>query len=77
MQVTVELQAYLTRHSPDGQPSFECTLPEGATVQTLLGQLNLSEDQASIIVVNDRTVDFADPLHDGDRVILIPPLAGG
>ena len=77
MQVTVDLQTYLEQYSPDGQSVFECTLPEGATVQTLLRQLEVPEELAGVIIVNDVNGDFTDTLHDGDRVILIPPMAGG
>lgn len=77
MQVTVELQAYLEQYSPNGQPVFQHTLPEGATVQTLVSRLNVPEELASVIVLNDRSADFDDPLSEGDRVTLIPPLAGG
>ncbi len=41
MKVTVELQAYLEQYSPDGQAVFEYTLPDGATVQTLVRQLSV------------------------------------
>ncbi|KKL18097.1 hypothetical protein LCGC14_2478930 [marine sediment metagenome] len=77
MRVTVELQAYLEQYSPDGQAVFEYTLPDGATVQTLVRQLSVPEEMASVIVLNDRSADLDNPLQDGDRVILIPPLAGG
>lgn len=77
MRVTVDLQAYLEQYSPNGQSVFECTLPEGATAQTLVRRLNVPEELASVVIVNEGSADFADPLHDGDRVILIPPLAGG
>ncbi len=77
MQVTVELQAYLQQYSPDGQPVFERTLPDGATVQTLVRELDVPEEMASVIVLNDRNADLDDPLSEGDRVTLIPPLAGG
>ena len=77
MKVTVELQTYLEQYSPNGQSLFECTLPEGATVQTLVRQLNVPEELASVIVLNDRLAEFPDPLHEGDRVTLIPPLSGG
>ena len=77
MKVTVELQAYLEQYSPDGQAVFEYTLPDGATVQTLVRQLSIPEEMASVIVLNARSVDFEDALQDGDRVTLIPPLAGG
>jgi molybdopterin converting factor small subunit len=77
MKVTVQLQTYLEQYAPDGQSLFEYTLPEGATVQTLVRQLNLPEELAGVIVLNERIADFPDPLHEGDRVTLIPPLAGG
>ena len=77
MRVTVELQAYLEQYSPDGQSVFEYTLPDGATVQTLVRLLNVPEEMAGVIVLNGRSADFENPLQDGDRVILIPPLAGG
>ncbi len=77
MKVTVELQAYLEQYSPDGQAAFEYTLPEGATVQTLVRQLSIPEEMASVIVLNARSVYFEDALQDGDRVTMIPPLAGG
>ena len=77
MRVTVELQAYLEKYAPDGQAVFEYTLPDGATVQTLVRQLNVPEEMASVIVLNGRSADLDDPLQNGDRLILIPPLAGG
>ncbi len=77
MKVTVELQAYLEQYAPNGQAVFECTLPDGATVQTLVRELNVPEEMAGVIVLNGRNADFDDPLHEGDRVILIPPLSGG
>lgn len=77
MQVSVELKAYLSRYSPDGQPKFQQDLPDGATVQTLVSRLNVPDEDATVIVVNDRNVDFDEPLADGDRVTFIPPLSGG
>ncbi len=77
MRVTVELQAYLEQYSPDGQSVFQYALPDGATVQTLVRLLNVPEEMAGVIVLNGRSADFDDSLQDGDRVILIPPLAGG
>lgn len=77
MQVTVELQSYLDRYSPKGQGVFPYDLPDGATVQTLVRQLNIPEEIASIIVLNSRSADFEDPLKEGDRVTLIPPVSGG
>jgi len=77
MRVKVELQAYLDKYAPNGQTVFEFELAEGATVQSLIRSLNLPEELASVIILNDTSADFSHPLHDGDRVTVIPPLAGG
>ena len=77
MKIKVELQAYLEQYAPDGQPLFDQELPEGATVHTLVRSLRLPEELASVIIVNDTNADFSHPLHEGDRVTVIPPLAGG
>jgi molybdopterin converting factor small subunit len=77
MQVTVELKAYLSRYSPDGQATFRQELPDGATVQTLVSRLKLPDEDASVIVLNDRNADLDEELAEGDRVTFIPPLSGG
>jgi len=77
MKVTVELQAYLERYSPDGRSRVEVELPEGATVDHLIRHLGIPDDMAQVIIVNNENADFGRRLQDGDQVILIPPLAGG
>lgn len=77
MHVKVELQSYLQEYSPDGQSTFDHELPDGATVDNLIRSLGLPEEMASVIIVNGTSADFDDPLQEGDRVTLIPPLAGG
>ncbi len=77
MRVTVELQAYLEQYSPNGHGTFEFELPEGASVQTLVRRLNFPEELASVIIVGRTSADLEHPLQHGDRVTIIPPLAGG
>jgi molybdopterin converting factor small subunit len=77
MNVHVELQAYLEQYSPNGSDTFDLTLPEGATVDDLVRKLMIPDDLASIIIVSDTNTDRTHPLKEGDRVIIIPPLAGG
>jgi molybdopterin converting factor small subunit len=77
MKVRVELQAYLEKFSPNGAPRFELELPDGATVDRLLRELAIPDDETQVIIVNNESVDFERRLQDGDEVILIPPLAGG
>ncbi len=50
---------------------------QGQGNATLVRQLNVPEELAGVIVLNERSGDFEDALHEGDRVTLIPPLAGG
>jgi sulfur-carrier protein len=50
----------------------------GALYEELRGrhQFTLPADRIRA-AVNDSFVDAAAPLHDGDRVVFIPPVAGG
>jgi len=77
MRVTVELQAYLEQYSPNGQSVFEYELPDGANVDRLVQRLGVPDELASVIIVNDENTGPDHPLQEGDRVTLIPPLAGG
>lgn len=77
MKVRVELQAYLEQYSPDGETVFDCELPEGSSVKDLVRKLGVPEELASVVIVSDANVDLSHVLQDGDRVTLIPPLAGG
>jgi len=77
MQVEVELQAYLEQYSPNGKGVFALELPDGASVWDLVRKLGVPEELANVVVVGNATAEFDDQLHDGERVTLIPPLAGG
>jgi len=77
MKVKVELQAYLEQYSPNGNDLFDYEVPDGARVLDLVTKLGIPGDLASIIIVSDQNTDPSYALKEGDRVILIPPLAGG
>jgi len=77
MKVKVELQAYLEQYSPNGNDIFDYEVPDGARVLDLVTKLGIPGDLASVIIVSDQNTDPSYALKDGDRVILIPPLAGG
>ena len=49
----------------------------GATIAELLHLLGLGPQDAGIVVVNSKSATYTQPLCDGDRVTLIPALAGG
>jgi sulfur carrier protein ThiS len=79
MKVTVELRGYLDQYSPglDDQPVIQYELPDGATALDLVRSLKIPEEMASVIVVNGDATEANRALTEGDRVTLIPPLAGG
>jgi molybdopterin converting factor small subunit len=77
MKVKVELQAYLEQYSPNGNDIFDYEVPDGARVLDLVTKLGIPGDLASVIIVSDQNTDPSHELKEGDRVILIPPLAGG
>ena len=77
MKVKVELQAYLEQYSPNGNDLFDYELPEGASVQDLVVKLGMPAELASVIIVGNTNADPSHALNEGDRVTLIPPLAGG
>jgi len=77
MKVKVELQAYLDQYSPNGQDTFDYEVPEGSVVRDLVVKLGMPAELASVIIVGDNDAAPSHELKEGDRVILIPPLAGG
>lgn len=79
VKITVELQSYLDQYSPNGDDArvFSYELPDGATVRDLVRKLHISSELASVIIVSDEPTDDTRALTEGDRVTLIPPIAGG
>ena len=77
MMIRVELQAYLEDYSPDGQDKFSYEMPDGATVADLIRHLGVPEELASVITIGDEAIDASQALKEGDRVTVIPPVAGG
>ncbi len=55
--------------------SFE--IKEGATVRDILSVLHLGVEDIGIVVVNGESGTYGRRLQEGDRITLIPPLAGG
>jgi molybdopterin converting factor small subunit len=77
--VSVKLFATLRRHYPDlgiGE-AMPVEIEDGATVQDLLQQLALPEDQVKIIFVNGIVRETDDELEDGDDLGIFPPVGGG
>jgi molybdopterin converting factor small subunit len=78
IQVDVRLYTIL-RHRPDGQirSGLTLNLADGATVAHVLQELGVPEDLPVVISVNEEHAEPITVLHDGDRLALIPAVAGG
>jgi len=79
VKVDVVLFATLAKYQPDGAGgrhprTFD--LSEGTTIGDVIVTLGLP-DEPRVIFVNSRHASEADPLHEGDRLAIFPPVAGG
>jgi molybdopterin converting factor small subunit len=77
MKLKVELQAYLDQYAPGVDPTFDYEMVDGATVRDVVEKLGIPAELAGVIVVSDAATGPDHVLRDGDRVTLLPPLAGG
>lgn len=79
MKVRVKLFATLSQYVkevPPGAP-FEVELPDGATLEDLLQQINIPAAEVKTIFVNGRAQDPSYALQPGDEVGVFPLIAGG
>ncbi len=80
MQIEVKLFANLRKKLPPGSSGSKAllTLEEGATITTIIQQLDIPPDLAQMVLVNgEQTREFDQPLPDGATVSIFPPVAGG
>jgi len=77
MKVRVSLESYLDQYAPGDEPKFLLELPDGATIGEVLRKLGVPLEQAAVLTLGDEAVDIAQQLREGDRVTVIPPVAGG
>lgn len=56
---------------------FEYEIADGSTVKDLARKLGVPDELASVIIVSDEATSTDHVLVDGDRVTLVPPVAGG
>jgi molybdopterin converting factor small subunit len=72
----MELHGRLAQHSPNGDQAFDLEVPGGATVRTIVRRLDIPEEMTGAMVVNDKSTELETVLNTGDRLTMIPPLAG-
>ncbi len=83
MALTVNVRFSAALAQSAGTPRLQMALPEGATVGGLLDQLAAAQPHLAgripylVVAVGGRHVDRAEPLQDGQEVVLVMPAAGG
>lgn len=77
MKITVELQGYLDQYAPTDAPTFAYEMPDGASVGDVIRRLHIPDDLSAATMINGEATDPSLPLSEGDRLTLVPPLAGG
>lgn len=75
--ITIDLNLFVTlsRYLPENSAAFK--FEDNKTVQDLISDLNLPDDQVKLIFVNGRKESRQYILKSGDRVGLFPPVGGG
>ena len=79
MKIDVVLFAYLATFQPDGlggRHSRTFELPEGTRIAEVVQMIGLP-DEPRVIFVNSRHAPEDQELHEGDRLAIFPPVAGG
>jgi molybdopterin converting factor small subunit len=75
VRVFATLRQYVQSHTPGS--TFEIELPVGATLDDLVRQLNLPQEEVNIIYVNARAQSLSYVLSPGDEVGIFPKIGGG
>ena len=77
MKITVELKGYLDQYAPGEDATFPYEVTDGTTVRDVLERLQITEELAAAVIVGGEATDPERTLVEGDRLTLMPPLAGG
>ena len=79
MQVEVRLFATLREFSPSGAIAgvFSMTLPESATLGSLLAAIGIGAEKVHMRIVNGIGASDEYVLKENDRIGLFPPVGGG
>ncbi len=74
INVTVRLFATLRKNR---EKEIKMDLPNGSTIKEVIKILDISEGQATILMVNGKRVSITDTLKNNDIVAIFPPIGGG
>ncbi|MEW9121351.1 MAG: MoaD/ThiS family protein [Thermotaleaceae bacterium] len=74
VQVKVKLFATLRNNR---QKEMMMDLTQGATPKDIIDRLDISAEEATIIMINGRGANLDTVLEDNDTVAIFPPIGGG
>jgi len=79
IQVKVKLFATLRRFFPDYDPErgIDITIEEGSTIENLIQTLQLTQNEARVILINGISKMMTDVIKDGDQISIFTPMGGG
>lgn len=79
MKIHVKLMATLrSKLPPESKGVAQFELEPGTTLRIVFQRLGLGESSVHVVMVNEELEpDRNRVLHDGDSLVLIPPIAGG
>lgn len=74
MRVKVKLYGDFLKYGPE---ESYITLPENATVETVIEKLGIKELNYMMILINTKRSWMKDKVEDGDTVHIFSPVGGG
>ena len=74
MILKIKLFASLQKFNPEQE---EVELDDGTTVLDLIERMGISRSEVAIVLVDGRHAKLEQQLHDGEKLSLFPPIAGG
>ena len=80
MKIELRLFASLSRYrTPDTGTKLAQTIEisEGSTIGSLIEFLGIPPDTVKIVFINGVHAHDDDTIHEGDRIGIFPPIAGG
>ena len=77
VRITARLFFHFKKYAPQGGDNFGLDPEPGATAGDVLNNLGVPEDAAKVLLINGRQAKAEDVLHEGDFLVLFPPLEGG
>lgn len=79
IQVEIRLFAYLRELLPkENRGVKQVEIKKNLTIDNLMDEIGIVEKEIMIVMINGiRKLDYNEPLKDGDRVAIFPPVGGG